>query len=309
MMFCLRTAPKRFAPKVWAASSIRTNTTIAETVYYRCNYHDKAAAALACPHEKVKWSYEELWKQITSLAGGLKALGYQQGDVIATDCSSVGNVLLQLAVAHNGMQVMPVKDAAEFEQLARMVPVRGAVMANKSSFLSKTSLSMTSSIADIKGKAPEGNTDRRLPLAYYNTADVTTNRELYQAGVGLAGLLEITPDDTVCIATSTNKVAGMGSVVSAFVRNATVYIPDMANLDLADTTLLITDEAALETVRKAKTGSKLRGGLVQVNGGEEVLWATEEVGGVKLRILGAGSKSEVMRPLFDSCKDTYYSFK
>merc|ERR1711865_796688 len=192
---------------------------------------------------------------------------------------------------------------------ARMVPVRGAVMASKSSFLSKTSLSMTSSIADIKGKAPEGNTDRRLPLAYYNTADVTTNRELYQAGVGLAGLLEITPDDTVCIATSTNKLAGMGSVVSAFVRNATVYIPDMANLDLTDTTLLITDEVALETVRKAKKGSKLRGGLVQVNGGEEVLWATEEVGGVNLRILGAGSKSEVMRTLFDSCKDTYYSFK
>jgi len=310
-MLALLTASKRFAPRVLAASAIRTNTTIAETVYYRCNYHDKAAIALLCPQEKIKWSYEELWSRITTLAGGLKTMGYQEGDVIATDIvHPVGNLLLQLAVSHNGMAMMSTKDAGELDQLVQSVPVRGAVMTNSSSFLSKTSLSIKGSITEIKGKATEGVTNRRLDLAYYGTADVTTNREAYQAGVGTAGLLEITQEDTLCIATSTNSLVGIGSVVSAFVRNATVYIPDMAKLDLGDTTLIITDGDALETVRKAvKTGSKLRGGLVQKSGGETVLLATEDVGGVPIRILGSESASDAMRPLFDSCKDAYYAHK
>merc|ERR1712032_186263 len=238
-------------------------------------------------------------------------MGFERGDVIATDLPpSVGNVLLQFAVSHNGMQMMSTKDAGELERLAQVVPVRGAVMGNRSSFLSKTSLSLKSPIAEIKGKASEGETNRKLDLAYYGTTKAVTNRETYLAGVGTAGLLEITPDDTICIATSTNKLLGMGSVVSGIVRNATVCIPDMANLDLGDSTLVVTDEDNLEKVRKAaKPGSGLRGGLVHVNDGDDVLLATEDIAGIKFRIVGSGSQSEVMRPLFDSCKDTYYSFK
>jgi len=308
-MFCLRATSRRIAQRVWTASAVRTNTTIAETVYYRCNYHDKAAIALCCPHEKVNWTYEELWSNIATLAGGLKSLGYGQGDVVATDTISVGNVLLQLAAAHNGMVVATAKDVSQLEELAQKVSLSGVVMANSSSFLSKTSLTMKNAIMDIRGQPHPGVTDRGLPLAYYNPTRATPNREVYLVGVGTAGLLEISPSDTLCIATSSNTLVGMGSVVSAFVRNATVFIPDMANLDLAEATLIITDEKSLNTVRKAKKGTKVRGGMVQIDGGEDVLHKTEDVGGVKLRILSNGSESEVMRPLFDSCKDTYYSFK
>jgi len=310
-MWCLRTASKRFAPRVWAASAVRTNTTIAETVYYRCNYHDKAAVALVCDRAKIKWSYEELWNRITTLAGGLSSLGYAQGDVVATDVlDPVGNVLLQLAVSHNGMTMMTTKDAGELDQLAQSVPVRGAVMAQSSSFLNDTCLSMKNSIAEIKGKAAAGCTNRNLDLAYYGTTSVTTNREAYLAGVGTAGLLEIVPEDKICIATSTNKLVGIGGVVSGFVRNATVYIPDMANLDLGESTFVITDDSSLEKVRNAaKKGSKLRGGLVHMKSGDDVLIATEDIAGVACRIVGSASDSEILRPLFDTCKNTYYSFK
>jgi len=260
--------------------------------------------------EEVQWSYGELWKQISSLAGGLKSMGFSQGDVIANDCQNgVGTVLLQLAASHSGMKVMTVASEGEFDELSKVIPVKGAVMANTSSFLSKVSLPMKAPIADIKGKATEGVTNRNLELAYYNSAEASTNREVYLNGVGMAGLLEIKAADTICIATSMNKALGIGSVVSGFVRNAAILIPDMANLDFGDSTLVITDEAALDTVRKAASqGSKLRGGVL-MKGGDDVLLGTEDMAGVKLRILGSGSEGEIMRPLTDACKDTYYSFK
>jgi len=309
-MWCLQATSKRLASRAWAVSSIRANTTIAETVYYRCNYHNKEAVALVSAHEEVQWSYGELWKRISSLAGGLKSMGFSQGDVIANDCQNgVGTVLLQLAASHNGMKIMTVANEGEFNELSKVVPVKGAVMTNSSSFLSKASLPMKASIEDIQGKASEGVTNRNLELAYYNTAEVSTNREVYLNGAGMAGLLEIKAADTICIATSINKALGIGSVVSGFVRNAAVLIPDMANLDLGDSTLVITDEDALHTVREAASqGSKLRGGVV-MKGGDDVLLATEDIAGVQLRILGSGSEAEIMRPLTDACKDTYYSFK
>jgi len=311
MMWCLRTVPKRLAPRAWAVSSVRANTTIAETVYYRCNYHNKDALALISPCEEVQWTYAQLWKRISGLAGGLKSMGFSQGDVIANDCPqhSVGTVLLQLAASHNGMKVMMVSNEGEFTTLSKMVPVTGAVMENSSSFLSNTSLPMKASIADVQGKASDGVTNRNLELAYYNCAEASTNREVYLNGVGMAGLLDIKAADTLCIATGMNSALGIGSAVSGFVRNATIYIPDMANLDLGDSTLVITDEGNLDTVRKAASqGSKLRGGVV-FKGGDDVLLATEDIGELKLRILASGTEAEIMRPLTDACKDTYYSFK
>lgn len=310
MMSCLQVAPRRFTRQMLAATSVRTNTTIAETVFYRVNYHDKDATALVCPKENVKWSYTELSEKISELAGGLKSKGYGHGDIIATDLQhGVGNVLLQLALSWNGMQVVPVKDAKEFDQVAGRLPVAGAVMGNSSSFLSKVSIAKSDVITEIKGKASEGNTDRRLDLAYYDVNECTTNRNVYIAGIGMAGLLGIKAEDKVCIAMSPNQLVGMGSIVSAFLRNATVYIPDMQNLDLADSTLVITDEGSLDKLREVAKGPKLRGGVVKTSGGDAVLWATENVAGVDFRILGAGSNSEIMRPLYDSCKDTYYSHK
>jgi len=55
--------------------------------------------------------------------------------------------------------------------------------------------------------------------------------------------------------------------------------------------------------------ASLRGGVVQVNDGFDVFIETEEISGVQLRKVGSGPDSEIMRPLSDACKDTYYSYK
>merc|ERR1719356_18555 len=198
------------------------------------------------------------------------------------------------------MQIVTVNDAEDLEKLSDCLYVKGAVMSSSSSPLSKSSVSMKSVVADLKGKAPEGVTDRNLNLAYYNSPSVTTNREIYLVGVGTAGLLEIKPEDVVCVATSLNSALGMGAVICAMVRNATAYLPDPAKFEFKDSSLVFGDMAQISTLRNAAQGSKLRGGVLCTGQGDDVLNATEDLGGIKLKILGSGSEDEVMRPLTDA---------
>jgi hypothetical protein len=295
----------------------RSNTTLAATVYYRVNYHDGAATALTCPSEKVKWSYAELWSQISSVAGGLKSAGFGQGQVFATDvaATSIGNVLLQCGASHNGAQIMTVANPEDLEKQREMVYVSGAVMSSSSSFLAKSDLDVKQVVSDVKGKGEEGVTDRSLDLAYYKPDQLVSCRAVYLAGVGTAGLLKTKPTDIICIATSTNNLFGMGGLISGFVRNATVYLPDMNNLDLADSTFVLTDMENIDKVRAAaKKGSKLRGGVVMVEDSEGeiplVLHDKLDVEGTALyQIVKDAPDSTVMRPLFDACVDTYYDYK
>jgi len=297
----------------------RSNTTLAGTVSYRTNYHEGGATALVCAREKVKWTYNELWSQIDSVAGGLANLGYGQGQVLATDvaATSASNVVLQCATAHLGVQFMTVESAEQLEKLRNSVHVTGAVMSGGSSFLAKSDLSVKSVMSEIKGKGNPGVTDRSLDLAYYGTDQVTSNRFVYLGGIGTAGLLGVTPADTLCIATSTNHVFGMGGVISGFARGAAVYLPDLNNLDLQQSTLVLTDRTGIDKVRAAaKKGSKLRGGVFMAEDyGNEIPLVlneteTEEVAGTAIRILvKEAAQEKVMRELFDACKDTYYAFK
>jgi hypothetical protein len=290
----------------------RTNTTLAATVHYRCLYHDGDRLALVCPHEKVKWSYKELWAKISEMAGGFKQLGYQEGEIVVTEAqNSTANLLVQLAASHNGMRVLTVKNAEELERLAPSFgpALKGAALPTKSSFLKDAPVFLKNLIPEIKGKDEGGITNRDLDLALYGDTKHVPNRQLYLVGVGTAGLLEAKKDDQICVAASLSHWFGVGCVISAFVRNATAYIPDPSKLDLQDSTLLITDSHQLEAFRAvAKAGkSKLRGGLVKVGSGNLVLNAKEDVGGVPLFTLG--SDDDHMRRLFDATKDTYYSYK
>jgi len=295
----------------------RSNTTLAGTVSYRCSYQDGGATALVCAREKVKWSYNELWNQIDSVAGGLAQAGYGQGQVLASDvaATSASNVVLQLASAHLGVKFMSVESAEQFEKLRGNVHVTGAVMSSGNSFLAKSDLPVKSVMSEIKGKGNAGVTDRSLDFAYYGTDEATNNRYVYLAGIGSAGLLETTPNDIVCIASSTNHLFGMGGVISSFNRGAAAYLPDMGNLDLQQSTLVFTDSKNIDKVRgAAKKGSKLRGGVIMAEDfGNEiplVLNETEDVEGTPIRILVVDAPQEkVMRELFDACKDTYYDFK
>lgn len=296
-----------------ATGAVRSNSTIAGTLYYRCAFHEGDRTALVVPHEKVKWTYKEFWDNVQRVAGGLKKMGYHSGQVIASDMgNSVANLVLHMAVAHNGMQVLTVKNKEELDALTEQVFVDGAVMSSGASFLSKASFPNSSleasAFAQLAGPVSEGATDRMANLAYYSSPNPVTNREVYLYGVGTAGTLEIKPDDQVCIGVSLNHPFGMGSVISAIVRNATVHLPDLSKPELGDSTILMTDTHKLAALRDAaKGGSKLRGGIVKVGSGYDLLNEKEKVGDAELWTLGSGE--EVFRPLFDACVNTYYPYK
>jgi hypothetical protein len=295
------------------ATAVRRNTTVAGTLYYRITYHQKEKLALVCPKENVKWTYAELWDNVQRVAGGLKAAGYGSGSVIATDMdNSVSNILLQMAVAHNSMSVLTVKSAEQLDAVAPQLPVQGAIMSSGSSFLSKASFPTPSMDAaafmKLSGEAGEGNTDRDSTLAYYGSATETTNREVYLYGIGIAGTLEMTPDDMVCVAASLNHPFGLGGAIAAIVRNATIYLPDLSKPDVGDSTILVTDKHKVDTLRaSAGAKSKLRNGVVKVSSGFDLLTEKEDIGGAKMWTLGSGE--EVFRPLFDACVDKYYTYK
>jgi acyl-CoA synthetase (AMP-forming)/AMP-acid ligase II len=281
-------------------------------VNYRCLYHDGDRTAILCPHENVKWSYNELWAKISEMAGGFKQLGYQQGEIVVTEAqNSTANLLVQLAASHNGMRVLTVKNK---EQLDGLMPslgtaIKGAALPTASSFLKDAPVFLKNLIPEIKGKDEGGVTNRDLDLAFYGDTKNVPNRMLYLVGVGTAGLLETKKADQVCVAASLSHWFGAGCVISAVVRNATVYIPDPSKLDLHESTLLITDTHQLDAFRGvAKAGkSKLRGGLCKVGSGNLVMNGKEDVGGVAMYTLGSGD--DYMRPLFDASVDTYYSYK
>merc|ERR1712232_1066614 len=120
-------------------------------------------------------------------------------------------------------------------------------------------------VAELKAmgaKAGEGATDRNADLAYYHSDEPTTNRQAYLHGVGIAGLLQVKPTDQVCIAASLEHVFGVGAVISAVARSATIYFPAPGSADIGDSSLIIADQTCLEAMGDV-SGANLRGGLVK----------------------------------------------
>merc|ERR1719343_181776 len=116
----------------------------------------------------------------------------------------------------------------------------------------------------------------------------------------------------VCVASSLNSPFGMGGVISAFCRNSAVYLPDMTKPDLNESTILITNEDHMASLRDAASPeSKLRGGIVKTGPADsddyDLLTKKEDLAGAQLWTLGSGH--DVFRPLFDACVDKYYSYK
>jgi len=282
---------------------LRSNSTIAGTIYYRCNYHDPGRTAFLSPSEKIKWTYGDLWQQIMVVAGGLKTSGFQPGAVIATDLDYTSqSLLLQMAIAHEGMQVMTVKNEDEYKRLSQSVHVDGAVSSSGASFLQGVTF------ADLQksgGKASEGATDRNYPLGFYGTDVVATNRQVYLHGVGMAGLLDVKPGVQVCIAASQQGVFGMGAMLAALVRSGVIYLPPVGSPDIGESEVLIADAEGAAAL-SGKAGPKLRDGLVKTGAYDEangipLVCGSSEVAGVRVHNLAAEGK----HPLFDACSDTY----
>jgi hypothetical protein len=162
-------------------------------------------------------------------------------------------------------------------------------------------------LQSIGGKASEGATDRNADLAYYYSPEPTSNRQAYLHGAGLAGLLQVKPDDQVCVAASLDHVFGVGAVLTAIARSATVYFPPAGTTDVGESTVILADQAGFDAM-KGITGSKLRNGLVKnidyVSSNEIPMVLPKEfsIDGVSLYGLSTKGKSY----LFDPCKDTFW---
>jgi hypothetical protein len=252
-------------------------------VYYRCSYHDENRVAIVSPAENIKWTYSEFWKEITQIAGALTKAGYHTGSIVRGDSSSaLSNLLLQMAAAHNGMQVA----------LGTDVPVDGSMT--------------VAELKDLGGKAGEGASDRDADLAYYHAPEPTSNRQAYLHGAGIAGLLQIKPTDQVCVSASLDHVFGVGAVISAIARSATVYFPP-APADIGDSSLIITDQTGYDAVGGV-SGTSLRGGLVKNIDYRSsidipmVMPNQLAIDGTSLYGLSTKGKSY----LFDPCKDTFW---
>lgn len=294
-MMALRMAPRQLAQRF----GHRSNSTIAGCVYYRCNYHGPEKTALISPTENIKWTYGELWAQVMLVAGGLTKAGYGPGSIVATDLDrNSESLLLQLAVAHNGMQLLTVNGEDDLKRAS--VHVDGMVADPKSSFLNGATIS---ELQKSGGKANEGATDREADLAYYNSDIPTGNRAVYLHGVGMAGLLTIKPGEQVCVAASLNDKFGMGGVLSAVVRSAIIYLPGAKTQEMGESAVLIAEKQDFDQLRGA-TNPTLKGGLVKVEDYSDIpkIRGSTELGGVRIHELAA----EGSHLLFDACSDTYY---
>jgi hypothetical protein len=302
MMMLARTATQSVARQV------RGNSTISGTIFYRCSYHAQISkTALICPAEKINWTYEELWAQVMTVAGGLTKAGYGPGSIVATDLDHTSQaLLLQMAVAHNGMQILTVKNEEEYKKFSSMVGAQGSVPSSDKSFLTGPSVA---ELAKSGGKPGEPATDRNFDLAYYSSGSLTGNRQIYLHGVGIAGLLKIKPGEQVCVAASLNSSFGMGSVISAIVRSATVVLPDPASPELGDCTVVLADEEGLKKLNTKSKGA-LRDGLIKTGAydgalGIPTITGFSEVAGVSVHNLGPDGK----HALFDACGDTYFPLR
>lgn len=236
------------------------------------------------PADNIKWTYADLWKEIGQIAGGLTKAGYGAGSIVRGDTSStISNLLLQMAAAHNGMQVA----------FGTEVPVDGSMT--------------VAELREAGGKAGEGATDRNADLAYYHSEECTSNRQAYLHGVGLAGLLQLKPADQVCVAASMEHVFGVGAVISAIARSATVYFPPPGSADVGESSVIIADQAGFDAMGGV-SGSSLRNGLVKNLDYRSsidipmVLPKQLAIDGVSLYGLSTKGKSY----LFDPCKDTFW---
>lgn len=273
--------------------------------------------ALAAPAQGIEWTYGELSRRVSGLAGGLSKMGYARGDVVATDLASTAeNLVLQLAASHLGVAVLCLKDIGGLGKFGADLRVRGAVATSAGSFLAEADLPLPRlfvepsagelAFADVAGEAPAASDDSSAPLGYYSSASPLTNGAALAAGTASREKLGMTEKDVVLVSITLNHVFGIGSGVCAALQSgATVVLPDASGvvgcgspsqraiktleyLDALGCTLLYADthtHKALIAESPAPLKS-LRGGICKVGSGTTFLEGTVELSGVSLHTMG-----------------------
>lgn len=299
-----------------SSSRSRYNATLAAALHAQ----DPGRPALLAPAQKMQWSYGELSTCVARLSGGLAAMGYGAGDVIATDLASVAeNLILQLAVSHLGAAVLTCKSAKDLETLGHTLTVRGVVASRSTSFLANAALPIAPLFVEPSGderllkQVYETDHDASAPaedssaaLGYYATAKPITNANAMAEGAACKEQLAMTEQDVVLVSITLNHLFGIGCAVSAALQSgAAIVLPDASGivgcgspsqraaatlffLDDLGCTLLYADTHTYKALTALEPPKRkaLRGGICKVGSGTTFLEPKLDLAGVSLSTMG-----------------------
>lgn len=294
----------------------RPKATLATTLHAQ----DPDRVALVAPAQNLTWTYGDLSACVGHLSGGLAAIGYGAGDVIATDLASVAeNLILQLAASHLGAAVLTCKSAKDLDTHAQALPVRGAVVTGSASFLASAALPFPhlyvepveghrtlKEVYEEKQGQPAPSENTSAPLGYYATGKPITNAAALEAGAAVKGRLGMTEKDIVLVSITLNHIFGIGSAVSGALQSgAAIVLPDASGvvgcgvpsqrasatlqyLESCQCTLLFADTHTYKALTALEPAglSNLRGGICKVGSGTTFLEPTVELAGVSLVTMG-----------------------
>ncbi|RMF12014.1 MAG: AMP-binding protein, partial [Alphaproteobacteria bacterium] len=125
-----------------------------------------AREALVCPHQGVRWTWQELKARAEEMAAGLLALGLEPGDRVGIWSPNKAEwVLTQFATAYAGLVLVNINPAyrlAELEYALNKVGCKALVLAD--TFKSSDYVAMVRDLApEIDKSQPEGLEAARLP--------------------------------------------------------------------------------------------------------------------------------------------------
>jgi AMP-binding enzyme len=269
--------------------------------------------ALLSPFQGHQFTYEELSKTTSALAGFLTMYGFETKDILVSDLPNTSeNLLVQLACNRLGVAYATAKDAQGMSKFTR---VKGAICTDSKGFLADTSLPLPVLEADfLSALINEGGLDSYgyevadaggdNPHAFYNSTSAFTNGEALQLAEKAAFQLAVHDQDVVCVAITLCHAFGMGSAVaSALMMGATIVLPAVggirgcgvpadraaATLEVLKNqkcTLMFADTHTLKAMPEPPLDLVLRGGVCKVGSGSDFLEEFRSYGGAKLMTMG-----------------------
>ena len=272
--------------------------------------------ALTCPFQSAQklLTYQDLSRTTNALAAWLSTYGFEKNDLIVSDLpNSSENLLLQIACNRIGVGYGTAKD---LESMAKnFIKVQGAVSATGSGFLAEVGLPFPylsgEFLQDLIDNGLNDYMDEDLDEGdelsnhgYYNTAVGYTNHQALLHGEEAARELNLTPDDTICIAVTMCHPFGIGSAAcSAFLSGASIALPAVGGiqgcgvpseraaatlsvLESEKCTILFADTHTLKALPESSQRLSLRDGVVKIGSGATFLKEKRTYGGVELRTIG-----------------------
>jgi acyl-CoA synthetase (AMP-forming)/AMP-acid ligase II len=269
--------------------------------------------ALISPFQGHQFTYEELSKTSSALAGFLTMYGFEKKDLLVSDLPNTSeNLLVQLACNRLGVAYTTVKDV---QGMSKFPKVKGAICTDSKGFLADTCLPLSVLEGDFLTELiHEGGLNNYgyeiadaggdNPHAFYNSTTAFTNDEALKLAEAAAFKLAVHDQDVVCVSITLCHAFGMGSAASsALMMGATIALPAVGGIrgcgvphDRAAATLevlkdqkctlLFADTHTLKALPESSHELVLRGGVCKVGSGSDFLEEFIAYGGAKLMTMG-----------------------